>query len=1443
MRAAVSAFGLALLLAAKVASAQVIPDYYSEPGPNPQRQQLDQNGVEFIDPFSGALLLDYTDIRIPGNGGLALEVRRTYKTVQFDREFSTWRRSVNGLGWTIHFGRVLNSNASVCTHSSDTTLADNPVIELPDGSRHILYKAVAIPGVSPTPLWISTSRWKAECDLSLPTLGLIVMSPEGVQYTMNKREDRYALNGTYSWYATQIKDRNNNTISISYTDDPQGYKLISQVTSSDGRLITFQHTGAGTPDVRLASITANGFTWTYNYTKIPTSELAGDFWQLTSVVRPDGSGWSHAYNGRIPTSPGSYEMQRVTYPHGGTTDYSYGNAFVNFDACTGACANNTVVTQKVTGGSSITPGTWTFAYSPDWNNSVTGDQTTVTTPSGSIVYNHFGFTTAVQGTMWKIGLLQKKETFNGSTLIQTEQLTWAPQVVSDEDYVRPSRSTVIRDLQTSAALLTQRSVTRDGTAYTTAYLNHDSFGNPRTVVESGNASRTTTLTYHLNAAKWIVKQLEDETITGIGMIDRSFDANGNLSSESRYGVTTTYLRYATGDLQRVTNARNFFTTYGTYKRGIALTENQPEGRNLIRTVDDAGNISSETDGEGHATSYTYDGLNRLTGIVHPINVAVTINWGPNSLCNGNRAKDHVRGAFREIVCFDGYGRPIDVERRNGAGTISIVQTLAYDASGRKSFESYPGSSGGTSFAYDALDRLTFTTDPSTAIKTFAYLSGNRVQVTNERGKVSTYTYRSFGDPERKAMTAIGVSVAGANIAIQRNLLDQVTQVTQGSTTWTYVYDTRFFLTSLTQPETGMTLFGRDAVGNMSTRQVGTSGLTTYTYDGLNRLTFINYPDTRDVQQEWDRNSRLTVLKTLNVDGNPVTVRSYAYDPNGNLATETLVRDTLTFSVQYAYNGRDQLDTVTYPSGLVVDYSPDALGRPIQVLPNAPSVSFHPSGQPAFIQFANGAQTEFTFNPRHLPTKLIHRNGQLAPITDSTYTWDPARNLGSVDDAVDNTFDRTLGYDDIDRLVQADAPSGWGTTAIAYDGRGNITSQNFGPAGSLTYTYDAASNRLTGVSGNRNLTLSYDVYGNVIGNGEANFTYDDGSRLRCYRCGTPDQIDYDVDGKGMRVRASKASGLTYSFYAKDGRLLFEYSAADGYFDYVYLLDKLIAKRWATGTIHYHNDLLGSPIAATDGGGNLMWKENYRAWGRPTLITGQSTSSLWYTGAPYDHGTKLSYLGARWYDVVLGRFMGVDPAPFDETNLHSLNRYAYGNNNPFKFKDPGGTWALPAIAVGGVAALVIGGGYYSMKMPPNTSGGFASSQINGAPSGFVTGAVQGLVDAVKDPGGFAAWVGSRLDGLIFNQSPQIDPKDVAGKTPSEIDRLAREKGLHPKGPDPQGGRGAYIDPVTGQQRILIHPGDQGCTPHCHVNDASGRRLDVSGNVVPPESPPAHLPLRTP
>lgn len=131
-----------------------------------------------------------------------------------------------------------------------------------------------------------------------------------------------------------------------------------------------------------------------------------------------------------------------------------------------------------------------------------------------------------------------------------------------------------------------------------------------------------------------------------------------------------------------------------------------------------------------------------------------------------------------------------------------------------------------------------------------------------------------------------------------------------------------------------------------------------------------------------------------------------------------------------------------------------------------------------------------------------------------------------------------------------------------------------------------------------------------------------------------------------------------------------------------------------TTFYHNDLSGSPVAATDDDGHLKWREEYRPYGERILKqAAASDNSRWYTSHPHDEETQLTYMGARFYDPVVGRFMGADPVGFHENNLVSFNRYAYASNNPYSYYDPNGesvySTALRFVIKGGDVAATFAG----------------------------------------------------------------------------------------------------------------------------------------------------------
>jgi RHS repeat-associated core domain len=177
----------------------------------------------------------------------------------------------------------------------------------------------------------------------------------------------------------------------------------------------------------------------------------------------------------------------------------------------------------------------------------------------------------------------------------------------------------------------------------------------------------------------------------------------------------------------------------------------------------------------------------------------------------------------------------------------------------------------------------------------------------------------------------------------------------------------------------------------------------------------------------------------------------------------------------------------------------------------------------------------------------------------------------------------------------------------------------------------------------------------------------------------------------------------------------------------LCTAMINNTMAAVVTYYHNDISGSPIAATDAAGNLKWKESYKPYGdKLTRSTASAGNDIGFHGKAHDDSTGLSYMGARYYDPVLGRFMGVDPVDFQASNLHSFNRYTYTNNNPYKFIDADGKYAELVLEAASVSI-----GTYSFQQNVN-SGNYGAAAIDAA--GVVVDTFLAVVPIVPGVVGF-------------------------------------------------------------------------------------------------------------
>ncbi len=139
-------------------------------------------------------------------------------------------------------------------------------------------------------------------------------------------------------------------------------------------------------------------------------------------------------------------------------------------------------------------------------------------------------------------------------------------------------------------------------------------------------------------------------------------------------------------------------------------------------------------------------------------------------------------------------------------------------------------------------------------------------------------------------------------------------------------------------------------------------------------------------------------------------------------------------------------------------------------------------------------------------------------------------------------------------------------------------------------------------------------------------------------------------------------------------------------YFFRDDERIAKQTGGGMEWYLSDHLGSTTLLINESGTEVERTGYFPYGQ---VQSGCLEKYGFTGQENDADTGLMYYGVRYYSPDYRVFVQPDTMLPDVYNSQALNRYAYCLNNPVKYNNPSGHFAvaLPPLAVLAAGALVV------------------------------------------------------------------------------------------------------------------------------------------------------------
>lgn len=587
-----------------------------------------------------------------------------------------------------------------------------------------------------------------------------------------------------------------------------------------------------------------------------------------------------------------------------------------------------------------------------------------------------------------------------------------------------------------------------------------------------------------------------------------------------------------------------------------------------------------------------------------------------------------------------------------------------------------------------------------------YFSGSSFPVTTSGGSLtSDLAFGSLSTPQVSLYTY--------------DAANNLTGVVQGAQTRTFAYDGLSRKTSETTPEAGTVSFNYSGCSgdpsNVCSKTDARAITTTYTYDALNRIKSKAYSNGQgSVTYTYDQGGASAfAVGRLTLMTDPSGSESYTYNADGDLLQLQKVVGSTTYTLVYQYNAGGELTQVTYPSGRVIHYSHDSIGRLCNVAPStsescangnayATNYGYDSAGHVTGITFGNGIVGSFNYFPKTEQIETLNYAKGSNNLFSLNYwyqndsmncpngTWNNDGPIQCITDNMDSGRTVNYAYDGLNRLISATTNGStaypkWGLSE-SYDPFSNRTAQTVtagsGPPSSLGFN---GHNQPTG-SG-----FVYDASGNMTYDPATmdTYGYDADNQMVSVTGGATASYTYDSDG--FRVKKS-ANGITTVFIYSGSEDIAEYdngaAPSSPSREFIYGNGELLAQVSGGATTYYQKDHL-SVRMITDASGNVLGQQGHFPFGEAWYSA--SGNSEWvFTTYQHNQETGLEYAMARYYDPRTATFCSADPVQGDPSDPESWNRYVYVRDNPVNLTDPSGEFLglLVGFLIGLALAAITG-----------------------------------------------------------------------------------------------------------------------------------------------------------